>query len=177
MVVWLWSGIRGRVLGDRAAMFGVLTLLLVKLGLVLLPATAFWLSTRRLVRSRTANAWLYAATSVFSLVTLLGLAPWAFGIGKSHPLFFVLAAIAPAIWYGVVTLCNSTRHLRYDSDLERTVINVLSRLNEHRPKLAPLILERPEWPDAPKPVFRHSRPPNSSATSQRPANVEDDAPN
>ena len=137
-------------------MLGPLVFILIKTFVLILPLTVFWLAVRRLALSSSANAWLYAATSIFSFLTALGLAPWVFG-GTSHPVFFVFSAMAPAIWYGVVTLCNSTRSTGYDSDLERTFLRFADLARIPR-RSEPLVLEDPEWPEVPLPVFRHSRP-------------------
>lgn len=143
-------------------MLGLLVLLLVKMGLMILPLTVLCLAGRRLFLSRSANAWLYAATAGLAWVTALGLTPWAFGFGTSHPVFFVFAAMTPAIWYSVATLCNSSRHMAYDSELERTFLR-LATIVRQRTAPEPLILEGADWPDAPKAVFRHS------ATTHEPA--------
>ncbi|NNF90694.1 MAG: hypothetical protein HKM96_04875 [Boseongicola sp.] len=136
-------------------MLGLLISLLVKMGLMILPLTVFCLAGRRLFLSRSANAWLYAATAGFAWVTALGLTPWTFGFGTTHPVFFVFAAMTPAIWYSVATLCNASRHLSYDSEMERTFLR-LAAIVRQKTKPAPLILEGADWPDAPKPVFRHT---------------------
>ena len=134
---------------------GLMIALVIKTYIMVLPTTVAFLAFRRLALSGSANAWLYAATGVFALLTTLGLLPWGLGLGSSHPVFFVFAAMAPAIWYGVVVLCNSTRTMAYDSDLERTFVHIASIVREAaRPR--PLLLEEPSWPDAREPVFRHS---------------------
>lgn len=138
-------------------MLGLLISFLVKLGLMILPLAVLVLASRRLLRSRSANAWLYAATALFAWITTLGLVPWTFGFGGTHPVFFVFAAMTPAVWYSVATLCNSSRHMRYDSEFERTFLR-LARAMKPVQRPAPLILEGADWPDAPVAVFRHSKP-------------------
>lgn len=163
-------------------MLGLLVLFLVKLGLMILPLTVLCLAGRRLLLSRSANAWLYAAASCFAWVTVLGLTPWALGFGSSHPVFFVFAAMIPAVWYSVVTLCNSPRHLAYDSEMERTFLRLTAIMRQNI-KPAPLILEGADWPDAPTPVFRHSdaaperpMPAEAEVATQAPPPVSEAAP-
>jgi hypothetical protein len=126
-----------------------------KTAVLILPLTVAWLAVRRLTLSKSANAWLYAATALFALLTFLGLVPWAFGIAAPHPVFLVFAAMTPAIWYSVVRLCNTTRSVDYDNELERT-FERLSALARKAPVSDLLILEGPSWPDAPQPMFRHT---------------------
>lgn len=124
-------------------------------GLVLLvPLCVAILAFRRLTMSQSANAWLYAAAALYSVLTTLGILPWALWNGTSHPVFFFFAAMTPAIWLGVVSLCNASRSTSYDTELERTFAR-LARLVRDAPPAQPLILEEPIWPDAPMPVFRH----------------------
>ena len=135
-------------------MFGLLFLIVIKSAFLILPSTVVWLAFRRLLLSKSANAWLYAATALFALATTIGLVPWASGVGTSHPIFFVFAAMTPAIWYGVAILCNSTRSVAYDSELERTLLR-LKELMRAETSEQPLVLLAPHWPDTPTPVFRH----------------------
>ena len=58
----------------------------------------------------------------------------------------MLAPLCPALWLGVVIICDLDRRSDYD-----TATSELSQ--SHRPQT--LILENPEWPGAPVPVFRH----------------------
>lgn len=138
-------------------MHGLILLLLVKTCLLILPLTVFWLAFRRLTLSKSANAWLYAASGTFALVTALGLLPWAFGVGTSHPVFFLFAAMTPTVWYGVVMLCNASRSVGYDSELERAFQRIVMA-TQTRARSQPLILEQPQWPGTPTPVFRHREP-------------------
>ena len=150
-------------------MLGLLTLLLLRSVFLVLTLVIFALSVRRLLRSKTANAWLYAATAVFALLTFLGLLPWLSGMGRSHPVFFVFAAIAPGVWYGVVSMCNATRHTRYDSELERTVLRFAALARRLRVK-PPLVLEDLVSPEMPQPVFRHT--PRAAITRAEPQRSE-----
>ena len=138
-------------------MLGLLSLLVIKSLLLILTLAVFSLAVRRLMLSKSANAWLYAATAIFALLTSLGLVPWTLGFGQSHPIFFVFAAMTPAIWYGVVTMCNTTRPMRYDSELERTVLRFAALARAQLSE--PLMLRNPKFPEAPKPVFRHTPQP------------------
>lgn len=136
-------------------MLGLLPILVLRTLLLALTLVIFLLAARRLAMSKSANAWLYAATALFALLTLVGLLPWIMGLGKSHPVFFVFAAATPAVWYGVVTMCNATRQSHYDSDLERTVLRFAALAGMPKPG-GPLLLTEPVRPDAPVPVFRHA---------------------
>lgn len=134
---------------------GLIALLFLKTAVLIAPLAVVFLAFRRLVLSRSANAWLYASSGLFALVTTLGLVPWALGTGNSHPVFFVFAAMVPTVWYGVVLMCNAARTVRYDIELEHT-FGILARLARTRSFQVPLILENPEWPDVPAAVFRHT---------------------
>lgn len=118
---------------------------------ILLPATIGWLAFRRLVISKSGNAWIYAVSCLFAAVTAAGLLPWALGLAKVSWVFFLLSAFCPAIWIGVVTVCDMSRRTLYGPDpVADTVLTFSSRQ-----KPAPLVLENPELPGAPIPVFRH----------------------
>ena len=136
-------------------MIGLLILLSFKSLVVLVPLSVAILAFRRLSISKSANAWLYAATGLFGTLTTLGLLPWILLAGSSHPVFFVFAAMTPAVWYGVVTLCNSTSSTVYGTEIEDALGRLASRARREN-RSEPLILEEPHWPDAPVPVFRHS---------------------
>ena len=114
--------------------------------ILLLPITVAMLAFRRLALSQSSNAWLYAATAMVACVTAAGLAPWAIIGTNAVWIFFVLAVFCPALWLGVVIICDQDRLQGYDASSE-----------EAGPprKLSPLVLEGPVWPDAPTPVFRH----------------------
>lgn len=136
---------------------GLLLLLLIKAVVIGLPITVCILAFRRLVLSRSANAWLYSAVGLFALVTAIGLLPWALIGQRSHPVFLVFSAMMPAVWYAVVIICNSKRSLKYDTEMERTLNRLLDMAGPSKP-LEPLVLTDPILPEAPTPVFRHSRP-------------------
>lgn len=125
----------------------LITQLLVRSALLLLPVGVAMLAFRRLALSESANAWLYAGMAMIACVTAAGLAPWAVGGAPGYWIFFLLAPLCPALWLGVVILCDLDRNHDYDR-AEPTP--------RHAPKARPLVLENPEWPGAPVPVFRHS---------------------
>ena len=118
---------------------------------VVLPLTTGWLALRRLMLSHSANAWYYAATCLFAAATVAGLLPWALGITQVGWLFFVLAAFCPAVWIGVVILCDGSRATAYQSGGNADSGPVF----RPRKPSPPLVLENPDWPGAPIPVFRH----------------------
>lgn len=153
---------------------GPLFLLLFRSFVVLLPLTIGWLAFRRLALSKSGNAWIYAVTCLFAVVTAAGLLPWALGLKQAGWVFFILAAFCPAIWIGVVTICDMSRRTIYGHDpVKDAVVTFTSRQ-----KSAPLVLENPELPGAPIPVFRHRSPENGDVKFVReplPAKVPETA--
>ncbi len=133
---------------------GPLFLLLFRSFVVLLPLTIGWLAFRRLIISKSGNAWIYAITCLFAAVTSAGLLPWALGITQAAWVFFLLAAFCPAIWIGVVTVCDMSRRTIYGQDPMRDTVMTFTS----RQKAAPLVLENPKMPGVPIPVFRHRAP-------------------
>lgn len=121
---------------------------------VLLPLTIGWLAFRRLALSKSGNAWIYAVTCLFAAVTTAGLLPWALGLAKASWVFFIFSAFCPAIWIGVLTICDMSRRTIYGPDpILETILTFSSRQ-----KGTPLVLENPDWPGTPVPVFRHKAP-------------------
>ncbi|MEO9826773.1 MAG: hypothetical protein ABJF50_20410 [Paracoccaceae bacterium] len=125
---------------------------------VLLPVVVGGLAFRRLTKSISSNAWIYAVTCLFAAVTTAGLLPWALGISASSWIFFVLASFCPAIWYGVTTICDVSRKRSYDADIA-DLSAVLFKTRQAAP--APLILSDPVV-DLPMPVFSHRTPANAA---------------
>ncbi|MGI9389230.1 MAG: hypothetical protein ACR2O1_04155 [Boseongicola sp.] len=120
-----------------------------------IPFGVAWLAFRRLALSETSNAWIYALTGLFAAFTAAGLAPWALGLGAVGWLYFVFAALCPVVWVSVVTICSIGRPPSYESSLDDEPEDRVAPLRATAPKSRPLILEGPQWPDAPKPTFRH----------------------
>ena len=169
-------------------MLGLLVLFFIKTILVIVPLTVTFLAVRRLLRSKSGNAWLYAVTSMFAAITTVGVAPWAFGLGESHWVFFVFACMSPAVWIAVAILCNATRSVEYVDDVEWALRNLSDLWDLFGPRRTgsdrhdALILSDPVWPDNPVPVFRHSRavavttpPPASDAQLSEEALAEERA--
>lgn len=133
---------------------------------VLMPLTTAWLALRRLILSRSVNAWVYALTCLFAAVTAAGIAPWALGLSRASGIFFVFSAFCPAIWIAVVILCDGNRRTHYDAESITDAV-VTFRPSRRRPAL---VLENPDWPGTPVPVFRHggaaNDEPSRSARSQ-----------
>ena len=127
--------------------------LLFRAFVVVLPLTTGWLAIRRLILSKSTNAWIYAVTFLFAAVTFAGLLPWTLGFGKAGWVFFLFAAFCPAIWIGVVMMCdaNRVRKSTYEPD---PIIEPAPTFVSKQPA-TPLILENPDWPGTPIPVFRH----------------------
>ena len=99
-------------------MLGLLVYLVIKTILLIVPLTVAWLAIRRFLRSKSGNAWLYAATAMFAGITSIGLTPWAFGFGASYWVFFAFACMSPAVWVAVAILCNASRWVDYADDVE-----------------------------------------------------------
>ena len=130
-----------------------LLLLLFRSCVILVPLTIAWLAFRRLALSKTGNSWLYALACLLAVVTAAGLMPWALGLKQAGWVFFVLAAFCPAIWIGIITVCDMSQRTVYAHDpLKDAVVTFKSRQ-----KPAPLVLENPEFPGTSTPVFRHQR--------------------
>lgn len=128
--------------------------LLLRSALVLLPLSVGWLAFRRLALSKSGNAWIYAVTCLLASVTVAGTLPWALGITSVSWIFLALALFCPALWFGVVVLCDLNRRREYGPD---PMVDALMSLRPPR-KAPPLVLEHPVEEEN-VPVFRHSRPP------------------
>ena len=136
----------------------VLTLLVQLISKTVFMAVPFgvaWLAFRRLALSETSNAWIYAGVGLFAAFTAAGLAPWALGAGPVGWFYFVFAAFCPLIWVSVVVVCGIGRPPAYDAPQDETTEDKIAPLRLTTPTSPPLILESPEWPDAPEPTFRH----------------------
>lgn len=143
---------------------GLLFLVVFRSLLLILPASVAWLAFRRLAMSETQNAWIYAATGLFAGFTFAGLMPWAVGLARPGALFFVFAAFSPAVWMAVVTIVAPQTRTRYDFD-------EVSEEEDTGAAEPPLILEEPEWPDAPVAVFRHHKPSGLNESGDPPRSV------
>ena len=131
---------------------------------VVLPLTVGWLAFRRLVLSRSANAWIYATVCLFAAVTSASLIPWTLSLGSGNWLIFLFSAISPAVWMTVIMICDANHH-RTNYELgpeEPDVTLVAAKKSTAAPEFhkslrpgRPLILEEPNWPEAPVAVFRH----------------------
>jgi len=144
---------------------------------VVLPLTVAWLAFRRLMLSQTSNAWLYAIVCIFSAVTSAGLIPWTLGLGSGNWLIFLFSAISPALWMTVILICDPNRHLshydfRSETDPDVTFVAApkvpaSSNVSAEPQSTRPLILEKPDWPEAPVPIFRHvTRTVNTGVTAR-----------
>lgn len=130
---------------------------------VVLPLTIGWLAFRRLMLSRSANAWIYATTCLLTAVTTAGLLPWTLGLAGGNWLFFLLSAMSPPIWMGVIMICDPiSQPSVYDTKADPRE----ETAKVHR--LRPLVLEKPDWPEAPVPVFRHMKPAANTPNSPSP---------
>lgn len=126
-----------------------------------LPLGVAWLAMRRLLLSRTLNAWIYAGIGLFAASTAAGLAPWALGFEPIAWIFLIFAFLCPPLWLATVVLCGMGRVTGYDAEaIEEAVGSVRETPKE---KLAPLMLEEPILPQpaqpqsAQKPVFKTHR--------------------
>ncbi len=146
---------------------------------VVLPLTVGWLAFRRLMLSQSTNAWIYATVCLFAAVTSAGLIPWTLGLGSGNWLFFLFSAISPAVWMSVIMVCDPQQNRsRYDIDPDDQADvpfvaafrpPVVPETRDLKVPTKPLILEEPEWPDSPVPMFRHATVPvkTVAAESQR----------
>ena len=156
----------------------VVTLLIQLVAKTLFLAVPFgvaWLAFRRLALSETSNAWIYAGVGLFAAFTAAGLAPWALGVGAVGWLFFVFAAFCPLIWVSVVVFCGIGRPPAYDVSEDDGAEEQIALLRLATPLSPPLILEGPEWPDAPEPTFRHYDAILSPANENLPLNAAEAA--
>lgn len=155
---------------------GPLFQLLFRALFVVFPLAIGWLSFRRLMRSRSANAWIYAITCLFTSVIAAGLLPWTLGLGSANWLFFMFSAISPVIWMGVVMICDpADQSSHYDTDEVDDVVDgpIHATHSERVARSRPLILEEPAWPDTPTLMFRHSRMTDvSDAVPEEPSPVK-----
>ena len=91
--------------------------------------------------------------------------PWTLGVGSASWLFFMFSALSPVIWMGVVMICDPVNQASYydredkDVSAETPVFTSREAPEKHRP----LILEKPDWPDTPTPVFRHAKAMSNAA--------------
>lgn len=145
---------------------GLLLQLIFRAIVVVLPLTVAWLAFRRLMLSQTANAWVYATVCLFAAVTSAGLIPWTLGLGSGNWLIFLFSAISPAVWMTVIMIYDPDRHRTHyefssDTDPDVTFISAPKKaaansdLGARPQSTRPLILEEPDWPEAPVPIFRH----------------------
>ncbi len=126
-----------------------------------LPLGVAWLAMRRLMLSKTLNAWIYAGVGLFAAATAAGLVPWALGFQPVVWIFLIFAFLCPPLWLATVVLCGMGRVSGYDAD----AIAVPAAIKREAPKqkLAPLMLEEPILPkpqqiqSAVKPVFKTHR--------------------
>lgn len=144
-------------------------LFLFKSFVVLLPVVVGGLAFRRLTKSKTSNAWIYAVTCLFAAVTAAGLLPWAVGLSASSWGFFVLAAFCPAVWFAVTTICDVSRNSSYETEIEDIPTVLFKAYRKAAP--APLLLNEPlkvkeQLEDMPRPVFIHNEPANTDAPSE-----------
>ena len=140
----------------QKTMLGLIFSFVFKTAFLVVCLSVTYLALRRFLLSKSSNAWLYAAMFMLAFLTTLGLSPWLTGFGRTHPIFLLFATMLPAIWYGVVMLCNSTRYVSYDSELENVVRRIATLANAKRSDGIPLLLEEPQWPEAPMAVFQHT---------------------
>ena len=139
---------------------------------ILLPIVVGGLAFRRLTKSKTSNAWVYAVTCLFATVTTAGLLPWALGLNASSWFFFVLAAFCPAMWFAITTICDVSRKGSYDVDFADMPTVLFKTQQKTAASVAPLVLNNPVV-DTPAPIFSHRGPTaNIDAPSRKPVLVK-----
>jgi hypothetical protein len=139
---------------------------------VLLPIVVGGLAFRRLALSKSSNAWIYAVTCLFAVVTTAGLLPWVVGVSASNWIFFVLAAFCPGLWFAVTLICDVSRKSSYSFESE-AVPTILFKAKQNTP-VAPLVLSDPVL-NHPVPVFTHHKPAKVSAPKKKPLVLRTDA--
>lgn len=139
----------------------------VKSLVVLFPLTVGWLSFRRLALSTSSNAWIYAVMCLFSAVSAAGVAPWAVGLTTINLVSLGCALVCPALWVGVIMVCDTTQGRRYGPDPIADAAKQFVR--PKAPEPAPLILENPDFPKPPEPIFRHREKPAAEPTAMPPS--------
>lgn len=117
----------------------------VKVCLLIMPASLVVLGVRRLLLSRSANAWLYGAAIVFGAVTTLGLLPWMVEMATPPTLFITLSALCPPLWYAILLISGLGRKNPY----------AVSEMGAVGHMTEPLVLTDPVG--LPLPVFRRAQ--------------------
>lgn len=85
---------------------------------LLMPMAVAGLALRRLLRSQSANAWLYGAVCLFTAVAAAAMVPWTLGLADAAWPAFAAALISPGLWVGVLMICDPSRDTaHYDKDL------------------------------------------------------------
>ncbi|NNE79233.1 MAG: hypothetical protein HKN18_03080 [Silicimonas sp.] len=107
---------------------------------------------------------------LFASVTAAGILPWALGMGSVSWIFFLFSAFCPAIWIGVVLMCDLSRPVptTYDSDQALPTEMPVATFTSSQRESKPLVLENPDWPGAPIPVFRHKEDEPTANTASPP---------
>lgn len=130
-------------------------LLAVRVLAVLLPLSVGLLSFRRLALSKTDNSWIYAASCLFAAVTAAGVLPWMLGIAELNRVLAAFALSSPALWIGVVMLCDRPHPGRYGDDpFARPAERLVGRT---RSRLYAMTCAPEDRKEGAVPVFRHSR--------------------
>ncbi|MCV6594501.1 MAG: hypothetical protein OIF48_16225 [Silicimonas sp.] len=142
---------------------------------VLLPLTVAWLALRRVLRSRSTNAWGYGVVCLLTASTAAALVPWTLGVGSAGWVAFAISAVSPALWIAVLMVCDPVdQPAHYDVTVAEApepppeapkfdltaAIRVAETLDVER------VPDEPEE-DPPVPVFRH-RPPKPRQTVYAP---------
>ena len=123
--------------------------LIVRAAVLSMPIAVGVLAFRRLLLSRTANAWVYALAVGYAAFSTMGLMPWAVGLEPVSASFIVLAMVCPPLWIAIVLVCGMGRQAPYKIEDDA--------FHDHSPApLDPLLLTNPVVPE-PVPVFRHHR--------------------
>lgn len=128
-----------------------------------LPLAVAWLALRRLMLSKTTNAWIYAGAGLFATFTAVGLAPWALGFQHLSWPFLILAFLCPPVWLATVVLCGMGRVSGYDIAGIQADAMPEAGIEPPKARPAPLMLEKPIWPEPEQPtvttnpVFRTHR--------------------
>lgn len=127
---------------------------------VLAPLCVACLALRRVLRSRSANAWIYGGVCLFSAISAAGMVPWVVGLETASWPLFALSLLSPVLWVGALMICDPAEDVVDYDDLEVMPVWETRRSGAPPARTASEVREVENWDEIPKPVFRHHVPAN-----------------